>query len=60
MIIKRNKFIISAGIVLSFFAVAVVSNYYSLDNTKRTCVENNKTPEVEQGLLGINWTVSCE
>lgn len=47
-------------IVLSFSAIAIISNFNSLEITKSACIENNKTPNVEKDFLAINWSVSCE
>ncbi|WP_423800972.1 hypothetical protein [Neobacillus sp. SAB-20_R2A] len=56
-----NKKLFIPGVIgLSFLAAMFVLNFYSLENAKNACVENNRTPEVEQGFLSINWSVSCK
>lgn len=57
---KKKKLFMVSVIIFSFFVISIVSNYNSLENVKNACVENNKTPNIEQDLLAINWTVSCE
>ena len=47
-------------IIFSFFVISIVSNYNSLENAKNACVENNKTPNIEQDFLAINWAVTCK
>ncbi|MEK3822463.1 hypothetical protein MKY20_25640 [Cytobacillus sp. FSL W8-0315] len=58
--IKRKKSIMLCCIVVSFSAMAIISNFNSLESTKNACLENNKTPKVEKDFLAINWSVSCE
>ncbi|MFD6442729.1 hypothetical protein ACFWDG_23815 [Peribacillus sp. NPDC060186] len=58
--IKRKKSFMLCFIVLSFSAIAIISNFNSLEITKSACIENNKTPNVEKDFLAINWSVSCE
>ena len=59
MKVKKNLFMISF-IIFSFFVISIVSNYNSLENAKNACVENDKTPNIEQVFSAINWTVSCK
>jgi hypothetical protein len=47
-------------IVLSFSAIAIISNFNSLESTKNACLDNNKTPKAEKDFLAINWSVACE
>jgi CHASE3 domain sensor protein len=56
---KKNLFTISFMIFL-FFVISIVSNYNSLENAKNAYVENNKTPNIEQNFLAINWAVACK
>ncbi len=60
MNIKRKKSFMLCFIVLSFTAMAIISNFNSLESTKNACLDNNKTPKVEKDFLDINWSVSCE
>ncbi|MDN4494455.1 hypothetical protein [Ureibacillus aquaedulcis] len=56
---KKKFYMILVSSFLLFVMLAAL-NYNSLENAKNSCVENNKTPEVEQDFLAINWTVSCK
>ena len=60
MKVKKKKLFMVSVIIFSFFVISIVSNYYSLENAKNACVENNKIPNIEQDLLAINWAVSCK
>jgi CHASE3 domain sensor protein len=57
MKIKKKKLFMISVIIFSFFVISIVSNYNSLENA---CVENNKTPNIEQDFLAINWVVTCK
>jgi hypothetical protein len=46
--------------LLAFLVVAVLSNYQSLQIAKNACIDNDRTPQVEQSPLAFNWSVSCE
>ena len=58
MKVKKKK--LFTVIIFSFFVISIVSNYNSLKNAKEACIENNKTPNIEQDFLAINWAVSCK
>jgi hypothetical protein len=58
--IKRKKSFMLFFIVLSFSAIAIISNFNSLESTKNACLDNNKTPKAEKDFLAINWSVACE
>ena len=60
MNIKKKKFFIVTVIIFSFLVISIVSNYNSFEDAKNACVENNKTPNIEQDFLAINWTVTCQ
>lgn len=60
MKIKKNKFYMILVSIISLFVMIVLMNYHSLENAENSCEDNNKTPEVEQDFLAINWTVSCK
>lgn len=60
MTINRKRLIIPGVIGLLVLAAMFVLNINSLENAKKACAENNRTPEVEQGFLSINWSVSCK
>ena len=60
MNIKKKKFFIVTVIIFSFLVISIVSNYNSFEDAKNACVENNKTPNIEQDYLAINWTVTCQ
>ena len=60
MKIKRKNFFITSVIILSFLVVAIILNSISLEYTKNACIDNNKTPKIEQNFLTLNWSVSCE
>jgi hypothetical protein len=60
MKIKRKKLFMVLVIVFPLFVISIVSNYNSLENAKNACVENSKTPNIEQVFLAINWAVSCK
>ncbi|MFC7686359.1 hypothetical protein [Ureibacillus sp. GCM10028918] len=57
MKINKGKFLM---ISVSLFIILVVTNYQSLENAKNSCEKGDKTPEVEQDIMAINWTVSCK
>lgn len=57
---KRKNFFISFVIILSFVLLAINLNSNSLKYTKNACIDNNKTPKIEQDFLAFNWSVSCE
>lgn len=57
---KTKSFFIASAIVFLFLTVAIFLNYNSLEYTKKSCVDNNKNPEVERAFLAFNWSVSCE
>ncbi len=48
MKIKRKFFFITSVIILSFLVVAIILNSISLEYTKNACIDNNKTPKIEQ------------
>ncbi|MGD6965514.1 hypothetical protein ACQCVP_03655 [Rossellomorea vietnamensis] len=56
----KSKSLIAATITIFLLAIAIVSNYNSLEYTKEACVDNNKTPVVDHNLLALNWSVSCK
>ena len=58
MKVKKKK--LFTVIIFSFFVISIVSNNNSLENAKKACIENNKTPNIEQDFLAINWAVSCK
>ncbi|PLR80360.1 hypothetical protein CVD25_14440 [Bacillus canaveralius] len=60
MRIKRKRFFVAFFTILSFLVVAIILNYKSLEYAKNACIDNNKTPKIEQGFLAFNWSVSCE
>ncbi|SOC43797.1 hypothetical protein [Ureibacillus acetophenoni] len=60
MKVKNKNLIMVSVIIFSFIVISIVANYNSLENAKDSCVENNKTPSIEQDFLAINWAVSCE
>ncbi|MDW7617932.1 hypothetical protein SC499_25550 [Peribacillus simplex] len=57
---KRKKSFMLCFIALSFSAIAIISNFNTLEITKSACIENNKKPNIEKDFLAINWSVSCE
>lgn len=57
---KKKKLFMVSVIIFSFFLISIASNYNSLENAKNACFENNKTANIEQDFLAINWTVSCK
>jgi hypothetical protein len=57
---NMKKFFIVTVIIFSFLVISIVSNYNSFEDAKNACVENNKTPNIEQDFLAINWTVACQ
>ena len=58
MKVKKKK--LFTVIIFSFFVISIVSNNNSLENAKKACIENNKTPNIEQDFLAINWAVACK
>ena len=58
MKVKKKK--LFTVIIFSFFVISIVSNNNSLENVKKACIENNKTPNIEQDFLAINWAVACK
>lgn len=60
MNIMKKRFFMVTVIIFSFLVISIVSNYNSFEDAKNACVENNKTPNIEQDFLAINWTVTCQ
>ncbi|MRH43258.1 hypothetical protein GH741_11260 [Aquibacillus halophilus] len=58
--VKTKSFFIASAITFLLLTVAIFLNYNSLEYAKEACVDNNKTPKIEQDFLAFNWSVSCD
>lgn len=47
------------AVALSIILICVLSNEYSFNHAKQSCIKSEKTPTVEKAFLSFHWSVSC-